>query len=398
MLLTALGVISASTLGQVTDEAAAARSALLADAESRTSQIAGTNRLLQGGADVRVGGLLQARLVGNRRDVPSGSSAEEVTHGFSIPRARITLDADLNESWSVFFQGDFNPDGGTFTLLDAWADWDVAENWTARAGQFKMPSTRVWQMDDQYGLTADFSVTNAVFSLGRTQGIAAIYESDEFYYVLSFNDGAATANTEFNSGAEADYGLSGRFDWTFAGDRSQLQDIQGWQGGTYAGLLGGFLHYQDGGRTGAGNSGSTVDAALFEALVDMQVEGNGWNAYGALIYQWADIPGSSALNNFGVIAQGGYMVAERNEIFARYDVVIPDSDTPGGSTAFNTITIGWNHFYFPESNASRLTLDIQWYLNATTDNGLVGSLPSIGLLESTEPNQFALRLQHQTIF
>ena len=309
-----LVAIAGSTLGQVTDESAAAQAELRADAASRSSLLEGRGLLAQNGPSVDVGGMLQFRYTANVRDTADGSTEESFTHGFSLPRARLTVGADLNETWSVFLQGNFDVDGGAFTLLDAWADWELDENWTLRGGQFKVPSSREWQANEYDGLAADRSVFNDVFSAGRTQGLAAIYTSDQFVFIGSFNTGANSLNSDFNGANNADYAFTGRVDWQFAGDRSQLDTFTGWQGQEFAGLLGGFAHYQDGGNTGVGNTGTTADVQLFEGLIDCQVEGNGWNAYGAAVYQYVNAAGADSMNNFGVLVQGGYMVAEADEI------------------------------------------------------------------------------------
>ena len=401
----ALSGTAAPVLAQVasTDEAQASRSEILADASSRTSLLtnadAGERTGLewrQGNTSVNLGGMLQFRYTANVRDAEG--SQESFTHGFSIPRARLWVNADLNETWSVYLQGNFDSDGGTFVLLDAWADWKLDENWTLRGGQFKVPSLRTWNTPEQNTMAADRSVTNLVFNAGRTQGIAAVYVDDRMRFVGAFDDGAGTLNTQFNAMSEADYAFTGRFDWKFMGDWSQLDQFHGWRGSEQAALLGGFAHYQDGGSTGAGNDSSTNDVALFEGLVDGQWQASGWSAYGALIYQYLDPAGIDALNNFGVILQGAAFVSDADELFARYDIVIPDGDTPGGDSTFNTLTFGWNHFFIPESEASRFTLDLQWFLNATADNGLVTSIPSIGLLESNNEGQIAIRAQYQAVF
>jgi len=250
MLIESL-VVLAGTVGQVTDEVEARRAEISADAATRTSLRSNERAgLLQGGDAVRLGGMLQIRYTANFRD---GQGAEEdYTGGFSLSRARITAGADLNETWSVFLQGSYSEDGGEFSLLDAWADWKLDDRWMLRLGQFKVPSTREWQIDESKQLAADRSVVNSVFSAGRTQGVAAVYMADEFMVIGAFDDGAGTMNTDFNSPDEADYAFTGRGDWLFAGDWSQLADFQGWKGQETAGQLGGFIHFQDGGGTGAG--------------------------------------------------------------------------------------------------------------------------------------------------
>ena len=282
----------------------------------------------------------------------------------------------------MHIQGAFDSDGGSFELQDAWASWELDESWTLYMGQGKTPTLREELVSSKYSQFADRSLTNEVFNLGRTQGVLGAYKSDSWRVVGLFSTGADTANTEYNASNHADYAVTGRVDWLFAGDWEQLEDFAGWQGQEYAGQVGGAVHWQDGGSTGVGSVGSTADVQFIQVTGDVQVEANGWNAFGAVIWDYIDPDGADSVSHLGAVIQGGVFVSESDELFGRYDVIIPDSDTAGGDDAFNTIGFGWNHYFIPESHASKFTVDVQVFLNETTENGLVSSNTTVGLLES----------------
>lgn len=381
-------------------EADVQRAEIAADAARRTSLLANNGSLgaldWQGADPVRLGGLFQFRYTANIRDDEPGE--ESFTHGFAVQYAQLTADADLNETWSVHLQGNFVRSNGTFTLDDAWADWKLDDSWTLRMGQFKAPFSKERLVSDGKLLAADRSEENSVFALNRTQGLEFIYDSDNWRGWLSFNTGASSINNDFNGASNADYAFTGRGEYRFAGDWAQLSDFTGWEGQENAGAVGAALHYQDGGSTGINSTGATPDVSLIALTVDAAYESNGWSVFGAFNWQNVDPATGDDMSDFGFLAQAGLFLSEADEIFGRYDVIIPDSDSPGGDDLFNTITIGWNHYFIPESHASKFTLDLQWFLDATTENGLVSANPAIGLLESTNENQFAIRAQYTASF
>jgi hypothetical protein len=165
-----------------------------------------------------------------------------------------------------------------------------------------------------------------------------------------------------------------------------------------AGKAGAAVHFQDGGSTGVGSVGSTADVNAIQLTGDVQIEGNGWNGFGALIWNHVDPAAGMELDNFGIVLQGGVFATASDEFFGRFDVVLPDSDTPGGDDAFSTITVGWNHYFIPESHASKVQVDLQWFLESPSNNGLVSANPGIGLLDSGNDSQFAIRAQYGASF
>jgi hypothetical protein len=370
---------------------------LAADAATRTSLLAPDHpALVQNGPGVEFGGQFQFRYTVNVRD--EEGEEEAVTQGFSASRAKLFVDSDLNETWGVHLQGAFDSDGGAFSLEDAWTDWQLDESLTFRFGQFKVPTLAEELMSSGRLQAIDRSVTNEVFNLDRTQGFMFIYDTDRIRFLGSFNMGAASANTDFNGANNADYAFTGRFEYVFAGDKEQLEDFSGWQGQELAYKAGFAMHAQDGGESGINNTGATANVNAFQTTGDFQIEGNGWNAFGAIVWNHVEPPGNIHVDNFGVVVQGGVFANPSNEFIARFDVVMPDSVIIGGDDDFSTITVGWNHYFIPESHASKFQVDLQWFLNATTENGLVNPEPEIGLLDSSNDSQFAIRAQYSATF
>jgi hypothetical protein len=369
--------------------------ALARDAESRTSLLAG-DVLQPAESSIVFGGIFQFRYVANVRD--NEGAEESFTHGFSVARTQLWGDAQLNETWSFHFQAEFGADGGVFALQDAWADWELDDSWTLRSGQFKTPFSRERLHSDHRQLAVDRSVENSAFNLNRTQGIQAIYDSESWRAWFCFNTGASSINNDFNGASNADFAFTGRGEYRFAGDWDQLKDFSGWMGQEAAGSVGAAVHYQSGGSTGVGSVGSTVDTDIIAVTADVAYEGAGWSIFGALNWQNTDAAAATdSTDDFGALVQGGVFVSSNTELFGRYDAVLPDSDRVNDDV-FNTITFGVNHYFIPESHASKLTVDLQWFLGSPADNDLVNANTSVGLLNSSNDSQFALRCQYQAAF
>jgi hypothetical protein len=130
-------------------------------------------------------------------------------------------------------------------------------------------------------------------------------------------------------------------------------------------------------------------------------KGDGWNAFAAFVGTHTDSAGAE-FDDFGAVVQGGMFLPDSdNELFIRYDVVLPDDDRANDDN-FNSITFGVNHYI--HGQAAKLTFDVAWYLDSTTKNDLVDGVANgalgdrIGLISTDEDNQFAFRVQFQLLF
>ena len=61
------------------------------------------------------------------------------------------------------------------------------------------------------------------------------------------------------------------------------------------------------------------------------------------------------------------------------------------------MTVGWNHYMVPESHAAKFTLDLRYYLDATTTS-IVSTSDGHNLLADSEDGQFGLTAQMQFLF
>jgi len=380
--------LTAGAAAQVTlDQSRAYTSELVADASGRTSALA-----RQGGDfTVNVHGYEQFRYNWNNRE--DDGLEDDSAVGFQNARTRLNFSGNVgNENWGYFIQ--FGVDdiesGGAF-LEDAYITFKMGNGWQWKIGQFKLPGTREDLVGDQYQLFADRSVVNSTLSLGRGQGVQLSYEADNFRFYGAFSDGANTLNTDFTSMSEADWALTGRGEFKWAGNWRQFNDFTSFQNSDFAGMVGVAAHWQSGGDTF-----NTIDQDLWSLTADVSVEGNGWNAFAALIFANSDPGVGDDVQTWSFQIQGGVFVAPQWEIIAGYDVVIPDDDLPNDDN-FNTLRLGSNFYFIPESHAAKVTVDLSWFLDTQGDS-IVPASTRTGLLSSGDDSQWNLRGQVQLGF
>lgn len=347
-----------------------------------------------GAFKLKVGGQIQFRYMINSRDEPTDGN-EDLTTGFQTQKTRLEFSGNvINKETTFYVQTEFSRSNGNAGLLDAWVRHAFNENWGLKFGQFKVPLLREESLSDKRQLAADRSVVNTVFTQARSQGVQLEYEGEKFRAAGAFTDGLNTLNTDFDSTSEADYALTARAEVKFAGDWKQFNDFTSWRESKLGVMLGGALHWQDGGETGG-----TVDTEVFEYTADLSVTGSGWNAYAAFVGRSTDPAGGQDADDYGFLVQGGVFVTDKTELFARYDVVIPDDDRSGGSDEFNTITAGVNHYFVPKSHAAKLTVDVSYFLDAQSESAsLVSRSTATGVLPDAADGQIAARVQFQLLF
>jgi hypothetical protein len=391
------------------DEVRAVVAEMLADAQNRSSLLAGGT----GGHDgafylasddgafrLNVGGAIQFRYAMGFRDE---SDSDDFTTGFQMARTQVNFAGTVHKDWGYFVEGEFQRDGGSFNMNDAIISYKLNPSWTLLMGQMKAHVLREENINEKFQLTVDRSITNSVFTQGRSQAVAAVYQSDSFQFIPVFSDGAATEDTDYGTTAplQSDYAFSGRVNWKFAGDWGAFSDFTSKRGSAFAGMIGAGAHYQESANTG---NPADTDVGVLLYAIDAQLEGDGWNFFATFIgrqVQLDTLGGDSDFNDFGVVVQGGFMVSDHDELFARYDVVIPDSDRANGAGTgeadpFNTITAGWNHYL--AGHAAKFTADVQYALDRLADTALVAPNSQLDYLGSTEDGEVAIRLQMQLMF
>lgn len=384
------------------DVARARDADLRAEARGRTSLLAGAGEgghdadgfhLADGDYRLNLGGVVQFRYSMNVRDGGGAEADDDVANGFESRRTTLILSGTLPQGWVYLVQGDFAADGGTFTLEQAAGINQISDRWQVGFGQLYAPL--IWEdyVADWKLQGMEFSPTSSTFTPGLVQGVWAQYQADTVRGWVWLVDGAATPSTTFTSSAEADIGFGGRLEGKLAGEWSRFADFTSFRGSGRAAKLGGMAHYQSGGDTVG-----TADMSVFLGTVDFCWESDGWNLFVAGIYRFIDPAAGSTLDDLGFQVQGGLFVTDASELFARYDVVLPDDDDRAtAADEFSTIAVGLNHYFLEKSHAAKFTVDVSWFLDEQSGS-IVPADTNLGLLPSDEDGQLAIRAQFQLLF
>ncbi len=308
------------------------------------------------------GGTIQFRYTASFRDDGSVGDQNDFTHGFSNNTVRLRSFGNVwSKDYFYKIEGNFNSDGGSFGLEDAFAGYKFGNGFEIKAGQMKAPLLTEQLIDNEYQLASGRSVVGTYFSQGRSQGIGFAYEADAFRIQGMFGDGANTQNTYYNSGAEADYAFTLRADVALAGsDWGRFNDFTSFRSqDELAARIGGAVHWQDGGETGGTN-----DTQLIRYTIDGQVEGAGWNIFAAGMGENIDSSSGTDGDNFGLLVQGGVFLADQFELFARVEAIFWDEDIVGTGQDDNWfLTVGGNYYISPESHAAKFTGEIGYSFN-----------------------------------
>ncbi len=373
--LGALVLTAGTTLaGEPTDLSIDIENALhaevVADASAHSSFAATTNEFMPS-----VVGYTQFRYNANFSDGYTFST-EDMTTGFEFGTTRLGVTGKVHSRVSYTIIGEFARSGGGFTLVDGYADIELNDNWDLRAGQYTLGYTREQDLSRTRQLASERSVTNAFFSQGRTQGVALRYANDKLRGEASFSDGGNTTNTAFNAATEADYAFTGRLEYLGSGAWDQFADFTSWRGSDTAWMLGGAVHWQDGGETGA-TGGTTANTEIFGATADLSFEADGWNAFGAIIWQSMD-SAAGDFDDFGVVVQGGVFLTDIVELFGRWDAVFADSSRTLDDD-FHSVTVGVNYYLIENSHAAKLTFEGVYYPEAQSTSPVAASTASAQL-------------------
>lgn len=420
---TALSLGAMNALAQTAnpDQDRAYAADVLADAQQRTSLLGvadaghdGKGFMLSnadGSYTLYVGGQVQFRYTGNWTDDEGGSEddSDDFAHGFETRRTKIWFKGNIiNKDFTYNVVGAFDRggndsessgSGGGFSLEQAWARYQWENGAWFKWGQFKLPFLREENVSSAHQLAADRSVTNEIFNQDYSQGLELGYSTDNFRITGNVSDGFGTdgfgtRNTTYTSGAEADYALTARAEWKWAGAWDQFNDFTSWRNSDRAGMLGGALHWQSGGETFA-----TADVDMWSITGDVSLEFNGWNLYGAVVWRNTEPEGGTDADDWGWLVQGGVFFTDKTEGFARFDMVLPDDESGVPDDEYSTLTFGVNHYFLEKSHAAKFTADVQWFFDAQSESSsLVPSIEGIGMRSTSEDGQVTLRLQFQLLF
>ncbi|HBS29698.1 MAG TPA: hypothetical protein DEB06_09675, partial [Phycisphaerales bacterium] len=406
--------------GATPDEVRAIASEVLADAQTRSSLLAsgglaghdGRFFLASGDGNFRlnIGGQIQFRYTTNfRSDDDDAPNSDDFESGFSDPRTRVYFDGHAHDP-RLFYRVmlDFRAAGGDGFLQDAWAGYRFENGLTLRGGEGITAFMREWFMGDFKLFTVERSLQALVFGQFRSKFIDLKYQTDDapVRVIGTFSDGFRSTNTEFDADP-ADWALTGRAEWKFAGSWTQLEnEYRSPRGSDFAGALGGAVHIEQGPSRVAG-PGGVAEQTLLAWTADLLLKGDGWNAMLAGVgYHTEDEAGVSGadFDDFSALAQGGVHVTDDVELIGRYEVIIPDGDR-AGDDPLNAVTAGFN--WYLHGQAAKFSFAGILFLDDTngTTAGNFGNTgprtptsPAFGSLPSTEAGQVTVWAQFQLLF
>ncbi len=331
----------------------------------------------------------------------TADAGDSLQNGFELRRVRLRLDGNaFTKNLKYSFVWDSARNGGTTTILDAWASYNFdGTPYTIKAGQFRNSWVHEGDVGDAKQLTVERSLADAALGgtvTDRVQGAEFIYGQADLPIraAVAFHDGDNSKNTDFRdsdgpdatSRVDGNFGFSGRLEYKVFGDWSAYSDFTAKGSKEDLLVVGGGADFSENG-----------DANVTRVTIDGQYESTqGLSAYAALLYNNVDGGGASA-NNYGGLAQVGYLVTPNWEPFARYSVVMLDNEVNGEDT-FHELTAGVN-YYFGENGSYghgvKFTLDLNYLPNGVPLSNSAAT--GLGYLAGTD-DQFALRAQFQIVF
>ena len=373
------------------DETRALVEAMMADAATRSSLQSGG---VEWPKEFRVWGFLQFRYTFNHREETEPPGEDNDTSGFSLNRVRLFFDANPFENVSARVRTTFSRSTGQATLDQAYVTITLPDAYKLRFGQFSLPLFRDENISAEKQLAVNASTVDELFNQGQAQGVMLMREWDDVRFWAAFSDGVRSSNRDFDSDQKADAAFTTRWEWKIAGDAwSRFDDYTSFRGSGFAAMLGGAIHYETGGRSNE----SRDDIEFIYVTTDLGLEGDGWNAFGAAVVVDSDDAAGDSFTDSGFIAQGGFFLTDRAEVFTRFDIIVADDDRVEQAGNFRTLTAGANYYFFPGSHALKLTGNLIWFLDEEASS-LAPTSTNTGLLPSPADGQWALQFQIQAIF
>lgn len=231
--------------------------------------------------------------------------------GFDVRKAVIGVEGNLADGWDYVVSGQFTP-GNSFTLREAYVN-ATYDQWSFRAGRFRMPFMAEWQVNEPQLLGNDYSLIAYTFGQGYSEGVSISYSfTDDVVARFSYNNGFENPNV--NPFSTQTWGLSGRLEVNVDPNFK----------------VGAAIAYNSLDDLGE-NLNWTVDANI---------------RFSPRLFGFFSYTGRSDSTNgdgWGILAQAGYDLdcCGTNTIFAQYEL----GEINGSSDLLSILSLGYTHMF-----------------------------------------------------
>jgi hypothetical protein len=303
----------------------------------------------------------------------------------------------FDPTWTYDVQFGADRNTGNLQLEDqGWLMKSLDSGIKIKAGQTKAPFLLEEILSSSRMLTVERSLFNSFFSTGTVQGVAGIYDADQWRFTGMYYDGSRSASTGWQV-EDTEWGAVGaRADFLLSGNWKQFSDYDGWRGEETGIMLGAATNYQVS-EYGTGNNlpppdSNNNETGNFGLTIDVTAKFNGFSIAGAFAYRSLDPTTGPVLDQYGFYVQGGVFVGEEVELYARYEWA--DADTAGVSN-LSVMTIGVTKFW--DKHNLKWQTDFGYGfdpVDSTFAQSSAGWLPD----SPNEDGQIVIRSQMQLLF
>lgn len=383
---------------------------VLADADTRASmqdglQAGWSEHFFLASADGRfklvMEGLMQVRWNWAYQDL---ENADNYRYGFENTRTYLTFRGHVfSPDLQYLVRGNFNPNGGTEGLLDAWIRYNMTDHWSVRFGQFKLPFMREELVYEGYQQAVERSLINFVNSAGRSQGVELTYGADYDRISAVYSDGSSSplgglnpnrANTPWNA-EDTEWAVTARYEHLFAGTWSQFTDFTSPVGDEFGLMLG--IAFQGQASESGTPSFFGADTSIYGYTADVSAEFGGANAFASWVHNYVDSP-NAIVNFYGLVLQAGFYFTPKWELFGRFEWGW--FDVASGTASFEDLilpTIGVT--YYIEGQDVKWTTDFGYGINPVENPYVQGNDISGWRRDPTDVDaQMVFRTQFQLLW